>query len=69
MNDDLWLKWMELKANIPCVLIENPLDLDIIEGTQETGLWHLNVIKKLINSMWEDIVKDYQIQYCIIHAH
>lgn len=44
-TDDLWLKWMQLKLNTPCVLIKNKIKLDYIENTQEEALWLTNVNK------------------------
>lgn len=40
--DDLWLKWMELKAGVKCVQVKSKFKLDYVEGTQEEVLWRDN---------------------------
>ena len=43
--DDLWLKAMAVINNIKTVLVENPCDYSLIEGSQEVALWKENVQK------------------------
>ena len=43
--DDLWLKWMELKNCIPCVLLEEDIKLNYIDGSQKVALWNTNKYK------------------------
>ncbi len=54
-TDDLWLKWMQLKKNIPCVLVRDKIKLNYIEDTQENGLWKENVNERRNDTAWQAI--------------
>ena len=41
--DDLWVKAMEIIANIPSVLISNYYPLEYVPNTQGVALWKTNV--------------------------
>ena len=43
LTDDLWLKWMELKLNTRCLLLQGNVNLKYVEGTQDNALWLQNV--------------------------
>jgi len=54
--DDLWLKWMQLKKGIPCILVQDKFELRYIDGTQDSCLWKDNDDGGRNNSAWRDII-------------
>lgn len=57
-TDDLWLKWMQLKNNVSCVLVKEHCKLNYIDNTQEQGLWKNNVYGKNNDIVWHNIIND-----------
>ena len=55
-TDDLWLKWMQLKKDVPCVLVREKLSLQYIDGTQEMSLWKENDEGGRNNVAWKAII-------------
>lgn len=57
-TDDLWLKWMQLKANIPAVLVKEGIKLNYIKNTQEESLYLTNVDNKRNDISWRRIIEN-----------
>ena len=56
--DDLWLKWMELKNDVPCIILSDENNPENIEGSQSTALWVNNVRKKGNDIAWHRIIDE-----------
>lgn len=57
-TDDLWLKWMQLKVNIPAVLVSDGIKLNYIENTQEESLYLTNIESKRNDLSWRNIIEN-----------
>jgi hypothetical protein len=55
-TDDLWLKWMELKYDIPAVLSDDEIELTYVKYTQEEALCKINVDNNRNDIAWRNIV-------------
>lgn len=62
-NDDLWLKAMEMMADIPVVVAEKFQKLNYIEGSQDVGLWHENMGNGRTDRELEQIMKEIDSRY------
>lgn len=57
-TDDLWLKWMQLKADIPAVLVKDGIKLNYIDNTQEESLYLINIDSKRNDLSWRKIIEN-----------
>jgi glycosyltransferase involved in cell wall biosynthesis len=58
LTDDLWLKWMELKINTRCLLLQDEVNLNYIEGTQDNALWIQNVNESKNDTALKNIIEN-----------
>lgn len=54
--DDLWLKYMQLQANVRSILLQSECVLRYIDGTQDDALWLDNVRKNQNDVTWNKIL-------------
>lgn len=57
LQDDLWLKAMEVKNNIPTVLVEGNTTQEIIEGTQDNALFtsvNYKYNDRALKAIWDE---------------
>lgn len=62
-NDDLWLKFAELKAGVPVVVPRLFRELSYIGSTQESSLWGGNARGEndaIVRALWSDLPADGQ---------
>ena len=57
LQDDLWLKWQQLKNEIKCVVLSPGNDFDYIEDTQSRSLWNINRFENGNDSAWKRIIE------------
>ena len=55
-TDDLWLKWMQLKSNIPAVLSNDGIELIYVKYSQEESLCKINVDNNRNDIAWRNII-------------
>lgn len=56
MTDDLWLKWMQLKKDVKCVLLKSNPKIKMIDGSQEEALWLENSENGKNDVAWKKII-------------
>ncbi|MBQ9270837.1 MAG: glycosyltransferase family 8 protein [Alphaproteobacteria bacterium] len=58
--DDIWFWAMAVKNNTPIKVVENNITkLNFIDGTQETALWHTNVIEGQNDIQLQNVLCEY----------
>lgn len=55
-QDDLWLKWFQLKNKVKCVIVKEDNGIDYVKDSQASGLWVSNQEGKN-DIVWEQLVK------------
>ena len=58
MQDDLWLKWHQLKNEIKCVVLSSENEFDYIGNTQEHSLWESNKLGDRNGLVWKRIIEN-----------
>ncbi|MCR4683250.1 MAG: glycosyltransferase [Clostridiales bacterium] len=56
MQDDLWLKWNQLKNEIKCVVLSGENKFDYIGNTQDHSLWESNKLNDRNGFVWKKII-------------
>lgn len=58
--DDIWLKCMELMANIPTVCPKTRIKIHAIYFSQETALFKINILENKNDSQFQAILEEYK---------